>query len=162
MDNKMFITLMKKVAFLTNSSPRVKKNLPFKIGDTSYIFHPNFNSLTAGEMISVETVITDALKEKRAFLPELLAILIRPCISDKDKEQGRRVHKIEPFDVDNLEFRQGLFMKELKVPDFITRVEAFMTGAKRSQIITSLSSVRKNQLETQESALRKLLRKRSH
>lgn len=162
MSFEMSATLIEKISFVFNQLPKPRPNKPFKIKGKNYMFHPNYDSLTAGEMVSIETIITDSADNKKNFLPEILAVLIRPCYSKRNKEQGKLEHIIEVFETENLEFREALFMKELLVPCFLSRIESFMTGAKLSQIIMSLSSVRRDQLKSQTKELEKLLGRKSH
>lgn len=173
MNREMFLTILEKISFVVADDPTPATRKPFKIGKVNYIFHPEFNRLTAGEMVSIETIIKDATKEERTFLPEILAILIRPAIKVKSKEGGTQSDYIAPFDVDEmvevkgrsvniLEYRRRLFMKELLVPHFLTRLTAFMDGANRSKIITSLSSVRKNHLAKRLENAAKDLEKKNH
>ncbi len=160
MSNEMFATFIQKISFL-HSDPPVRKDAPFKIKGKNYIFTPDNNALSAGEMISIEEYIKDAVELKKNFLPDLLAVLIRPCVSKKNKESGKMEHIIEPFATKNLEYRKNLFLRELKVPDFIHRIAAFTSGAKRSRLITSLSSVRITDLKLQEKELLSILESQS-
>jgi len=172
MNHDMFAILLEKVSFIFNTDPNPATRKPFKIKNKDYIFHPNFDKLTAGEMVSIETIIKDALKEERTFLPEILAVLIRPAITVKNEEAGTEIHGIEPFYVEGivkvrgravniLEYRKGLFMKHLLVPHFLSRITAFMDGANRSKIIMNLSAVRKNQLALKAKELNLLLEDKS-
>lgn len=161
MSYEMFVTLCDKVSFLHLEEPKRSTGKPFKIKGKDYIFVRDFSKLTTGEMVSIEQAIKDSSKSKKAFLSEILAILIRPCTSVKDEETGKTENVIEKFTTKNLKYRERLFIKELKVPDFLSRIEAFMTGANRSKMITSLSSVRATKLKELTERLSKELRKKS-
>lgn len=158
MSQEMFLTILEKISFLYNTDLPKGNDKPFNIDGHSYIFHPNFDKLSAGEMVSIEQLITEASDSKRNFLPDILSVLIRPCTTKKRIFSKKPEYIIEPFDAENLEFRKNLFLKELLVPNFLTRVEAFTNGAKRFNLITSLSSVRRNQLKNQLTELSSLLK----
>lgn len=158
MDQVMFSELLEKISFIMISEP-VKRDGIFKINGVDYMFHPDFDKLTTGEIISIQTICNDAVKEDRSFLPEILSMLIRPCSKRFDEERKEDIFEIEKFKLENLEHRRKLFLKELKVPYFVKHLDAFMDGANRSKIISNLSSVRKNHLEGQIKELKGIIEK---
>ena len=142
---EMYAPLLEKIAFVFNDTPKDLSRKPFDVGGKKYMFVEDFGVLTAGEMISVEQLLMDAADNEKAFLPELLAILVRPAIEYKG-ETGKKKYKPEDFETDNLADRKALFMRELMVPYFVNRITAFMNGTETLGEITSPFSVRITQI----------------
>lgn len=100
----------------------------FDLGGVEYGFREE-GELSAGEYISLETSIADALEKKTSAFPAILSILIRPVVRSHDPEFGDIV-KVEPFDTKKHKPRIAKFMKELRVPFFIAALSDITTGEK--------------------------------
>jgi len=144
-DNKMFGTLFEKIGFIFNEDIKDLSKKPFDVNGKKYMFVENFNNLTTGEMISVEQLLLDAGDSGESFLPDLLAILIRPAIEYKT-ESGKKAFKAEDFDTKKLKDRRALFLSKLFVPYFVNRITAFTFGTGTQGDNLNPSSVRINQL----------------
>jgi len=145
-DQAMFGELLKKISFIT-TDPKDESDGLIKIGGTDYMFHKDFSVLTTGEALSIEQLLMDAVETKESFLPDLLAILVRPAVKAKNKETGKFEYKLEKLIPENLPARKELFLKELTVPKFLLKLTAFMNGAKESGLISRLSSVRIDEIK---------------
>lgn len=76
----------------------------FEIDGVTYAY-VNPSKMTAGEVISIETIVKQGVDNKVNSLSKQLAIMIRP--------------KGEEFDVAKIEERSKLFEERLTVPNFI-------------------------------------------
>jgi hypothetical protein len=142
----MFATLLPKITFIFNQDAKDLSGKPFLVGGVKYMFIKDFNNLSTGEMVSVETLLSQASKDQKSYLPGLLAILIRPAIEYKT-ETGKKRFKVKEFDAEDLAEREELFLRELKVPYFADRISAFMLGTKTLNEITNPFSVSTNQIK---------------
>lgn len=144
--NEMFAPLLQKIGFIFNETPKDLSKKPFDVNGVKYMFVEEFNNLSTGEMVSVEQLLLDSAENSKPFLADLLPILIRPAIKYKN-EFGKMAYKIEEFDADKLKDRKALFLRKLYVPYFVNRITAFIVGTDQPEEISSLYSVRINQLK---------------
>ena len=128
-EHSMLATCLDKIAFVNKDEIEDLSRDPFEINGVKYMFTPDFDKLTTGEMISVEQLIMTASETGANYLPELLAILIRPAEKDGD---GWR---IQEFNAITLEMRKKTFNKYLKVPFFLPRLMDSFNGLDLSERI---------------------------
>lgn len=114
MSGEMWGKIAGAVSFV-EKAPRKNKKKEILINGTRYIFHPNPNHLTAGEMASVEQMLVDQQNGGETATAGILSILVRPAIEVENKEFNRTDINIEPFTIDNLEERKNLFLDHLTV-----------------------------------------------
>lgn len=100
MDYHDFVELVKSLNFVFQPVED-KKNESIIIDGEEYFVHTNFNKYTAGEIISLETIIGSSNGEFVSVMPQLLCIFLR-----KKKENG----KLETFKGEFME-RATLFRK---------------------------------------------------
>lgn len=136
--------LVNSVTFLTET-PKLSDSKSIIIDGKLY-GSVDFNKMTAGEYISIKTLMGS---EKNVILgiPKLLSIIVRPAEEIVNEETGEKRLKIEKFSVENLEWRAEKF-KSVKVVDVLHWVNFFLTGKNQSSTITKPSTQKKEQKET--------------
>jgi hypothetical protein len=122
--------VMKAAEFL-DTEPKKTRAKTFKIGGVEFMFHPKLHLLTAGEMISIETVLKRANDTKVNPFPDLLSILIRPV---EIKERGEKTEKyIADFKAEEMAERKELFLNKLMVPNYYHEINFFLASDKTSK-----------------------------
>jgi hypothetical protein len=94
-----------------------KKGESIIVDGEEYFLNTEFNKYTAGEIISIETILTSANNEIFKVMPELLCIFLR-----KKKESG----KLEKYKTSYME-RKELF-KNIKIDEINHIFTFFLTG----------------------------------
>lgn len=136
-DKEMLGVCMEKIAFIFDESIEDRSKEVILIDGQKYIFEPNLDGLSTGEMISIEQLILNAGNTGQNYLAELLAILIRPAIPIEGKEKD---YKIEPFEAETVQIRKELFNNSLFVPFFLQNLTDFFFGSKQLGSISRLFS----------------------
>ncbi|NBR99664.1 MAG: hypothetical protein EBT42_04715 [Actinobacteria bacterium] len=128
MDYHDFVELVKSLNFVFQPVED-KKNDSIIVDGEEYFVHTNFNKYTAGEIISLETIIGSSNGEFVKVMPQLLCIFLR-----KKKENG------------NLEKYKTTFMnriesfKKIKIDEINHIFSFFLTGRASSANNTKDSS----------------------
>lgn len=136
-DKEMLGVCLEKIAFIFDDNVEDRSKEIIIIDGQKYIFEPNLDGLTTGEMISIEQLILNAGNTGQNYLAELLAILIRPAIPIEGKEND---YKIEPFEAETVQSRKELFNTKLFVPFFLQNLTTFFFGSKQLGSISRLFS----------------------
>jgi len=100
------------------------------INGQKYIYPKDLNSLSMGEVISIETIIKEVPESE--VLVNILSIILRPVKIVKTKD-GESKEVIVPFDndyVDNLLEIKNLFRKNIMVSEVFHIQSFFLTGGK--------------------------------
>lgn len=105
-DGDTLTKLLNQVKFLAQK-PKPTRAKTIKIDGVEYGYE-NGENITAGEMISIESLLQEGADNNKSTMDRQLAILIRPMVDGK----------IEPFKLEGLEAREELFLDNLKVPFF--------------------------------------------
>jgi hypothetical protein len=127
-DYNSFTELVKALSFVYQPIEE-KKNQSVIVDGEEYFLHTEFNKYTAGEIISVETILSSANNDIMKVMPQLLCIFLR-----KKKENG------------NLEKYKTTFMsrmekfKNIKVDEINHIFSFFLTGRDSSPNNTVVSS----------------------
>ena len=125
--------VFKAVLFLDKEPPKPRKKT-FTIDGVEFIFHPKLHLLTAGEMISVETILKNAHESKENPFADLVSILIRPV---EIKERGSKTEKyIADFKADEMAERKELFLNKLTVPNYYHHINFFLASDKINKNLT--------------------------
>ena len=74
---EMFATLLPKITFIFKEDAKDKSGRPFLVDGVKYMFIKNFDNLTTGEMVSIETLLSEASKNKRSYLPGVKGLLLK-------------------------------------------------------------------------------------
>lgn len=118
--------------------PKKEKVKDVVIDDVKYVVKPN-TQLTTGEWISMESFLTDDLKNDKNF-HLILAIMLRPEVDGK----------IKPLEnnFDEIVERANLFKSKLMIDKCYGMIEDFSNGARKSTLkISRASSIQKEQKE---------------
>ena len=143
MDIDDFKNLASKITFITNEVPRTDTDY-IELGDDKYYLYSEFNKLTTGEVITIETLLDSVDFDVHKIMADLLCLFLRK----KDSEG-----KYEKFTTDMLK-RKELF---LQVP--ITQIYHvfgfFLAGENISPNNTKDSTKNNDQLTTPKEDLQK-------
>ncbi len=133
--------IIEKAGFLDTDPPKHKKRPPFTINGIKYVWHPEFNNMKGGEMISIEQLLMDAHHNKKNATADILSILIRPVemIPDPNKP-GKEKVSIQKFDAETMADRKELFLKKLTAEKFIHELAFFFDEGKNKGGIIKLYS----------------------
>lgn len=136
MDIDDFRELSTKLLFITKEVPREDTEF-VEINGEEYFLYTDFNRLTTGEVITLETILESAEYDVHKIMPDLLCLFLRK----KDKEG-----KLEKFTTDMLK-RKEIF---LSIP--ITKIyhlfSFFLIGGNTSANNTKDSTRNEDQLMT--------------
>lgn len=141
MDKEMLNLCLEKIHFINDLKVEDRSKELIEIDNVKYMFEPNFDSLSAGIMISIEQLIMSAVNEDAIFLDDLIAILCRRAIPDPANENE---FIIEKFDANTIQLRKKLFNEKLFVPFFLQRLTDFFFGSKQLDGISKLYSAAVN------------------
>lgn len=115
MDIDDFKNLTSKVLFVTTDVPRVDVEY-LEVGEDKYYLYTDFNKLTTGEVITLETILDSSSFDIHKVLPDLLCLFLR-------KKDG---DKFEKFTTDMLK-RKEIFL-ELPVTKIYHVFGFFLNG----------------------------------
>lgn len=130
------IPLIESLNFLLKK-PRLKDKRTIKVGDKTYSFI-DFNSMSAGEYISIKTFQKDIPNHLDA-IPYILSIILRPSTITIDKETGDQSYEPEEFKVDNLAWRAKNYPQMFKAVDVMQWITFFLTMSNGLQTTTQRS-----------------------
>lgn len=99
MDIDDFKNLTSKITFITSEVPRVDVDY-LEVGEDKYYLYTDFNKLTTGEVITIETLLESSEFDIHKVMPDLLCLFLR-----KKDEEGR----YEKFSTDMLK-RKEIFL----------------------------------------------------
>ena len=118
--------------------PATKKVKSIVIDDTKYVVKDN-TQLTTGEWISIESFLTDDMRNEKNF-HLVLAIMLRPEVNGKIKPLENDFNVIVE--------RANLFKQKLMIEECYGLIVGFSNGAKKSILtISKASSIQKEQKE---------------
>ncbi len=127
-DYENFTKLVEQMKFIYE--PIEEKKVESVIVDgEEYFLYTEFNKYTAGEIISIETILTSANNEIFKVMPELLCIFLR-----KKKENGN----LEKYKTTFMERRDKF--KNIKIDEINHIFTFFLTGRDLSANNTAVSS----------------------
>lgn len=130
MDQGSFKTLSEELKWvMDNEAIQLERKDEIIINNQKYIFPDNLDSLSMGELISIELGIKD-LPQSEVLL-HLLAILLRPVKQVKKKDGI--VEVISDFDdeyADNLEKVKDLYRENIMVSEVLHIQNFFLDGGK--------------------------------
>lgn len=109
-----------------NSEPMRKKVDKFEVNNELWVPIKDFNKLTVGESVDLETVIADSKPEE--ILASILPILIRRA--RPVNKNGETVLEPTEFESDKYEETKELFKKELKVTEVMS-IRDFFLGSEK-------------------------------
>jgi hypothetical protein len=127
-DYESFSQIVDKLKFIYEPLP-VRDNLSVVIDGEEYFLYTEFNKYTAGEIISIETILQSVNKEIYKVMPELLCIFLR-----KKKENG----KLEKYKTSFMERRDKF--RNIKIDEINHLFTFFLTGRDSSANNTAVSS----------------------
>jgi hypothetical protein len=127
-DYESFSEIIDKLKFIFEPLP-VKENLSVVVDGEEYFLYTEFNKYTAGEIISIETILQSVNKEIYKVMPELLCIFLR-----KKKENG----KLEKYKTSFMERRDKF--RNIKIDEINHLFTFFLTGRDSSANNTRVSS----------------------
>ena len=127
-DYESFSEIVDKLKFIFEPLP-VKENLSVVVDGEEYFLYTEFNKYTAGEIISIETILQSVNKEIYKVMPELLCIFLR-----KKKENG----KLEKYKTSFMERRDKF--RNIKIDEINHLFTFFLTGRDSSANNTAVSS----------------------
>ena len=127
-DYESFSEIVEKLKFIYEPLP-VKDNLSIVVDGEEYFLYTEFNKYTAGEIISIETILQSANKEIYKVMAELLCIFLR-----KKKENG----KLEKYKTSFMERRDKF--RNIKIDEINHLFTFFLTGSDSSANNTRVSS----------------------
>lgn len=99
MDIDDFKNLTSKITFITGEVPRVDVDY-LEVGEDKYYLYTDFNKLTTGEVITIETLLESSEFDIHKIMADLLCLFLR-----KKDEEGR----YEKFSTDMLK-RKEIFL----------------------------------------------------
>jgi hypothetical protein len=127
-DYESFTELVKNLSFIYTPIEE-KKNQSVIVDGEEYFLYTEFNKYTAGEIISIETILQSANNDIMKVMPQLLCIFLR-----KKKENGN----LEKYKTTFMQ-RVELF-KTIKVDEINHIFSFFLTGRDSSANNTAVSS----------------------
>jgi hypothetical protein len=127
-DYESFSEIVEKLKFIYEPLP-VRDNLSIVVDGEEYFLYTEFNKYTAGEIISIETILQSANKEIYKVMAELLCIFLR-----KKKENG----KLEKYKTSSMERRDKF--RNIKIDEINHLFTFFLTGSDSSANNTRVSS----------------------
>jgi hypothetical protein len=127
-DYESFSQIVDKLKFIFEPLP-VKENQSVVIDGEEYFLYTEFNKYTAGEIISIETILQSVNKEIYRVMPELLCIFLR-----KKKENG----KLEKYKTSFMERRDKF--RNIKIDEINHLFTFFQIGRDLSANNTKVSS----------------------
>ena len=130
-------SLLEEFKWIT-TMPDKKKVKDIVIDDVKYVVKPN-TQLTTGEWISIESFLTDDMKNEKNF-HLVLAIMLRPEVDGK----------IKPLEniFDEIVERANIFKEKLMIDKCYGLIQDFSSGARKSTLkISRASSIQKEQKE---------------
>ena len=127
-DYENFTKLVEQMKFIYEPIDE-KKSESIVIDDEEYFLYADFNKYTAGEIISIETILTSANNEIFKVMPELLCIFLR-----KKKENGN----LEKYKTKFMERKEKF--KNIKIDEINHIFTNFLTGRDSSANNTVVSS----------------------
>jgi hypothetical protein len=127
-DYESFSQIVDKLKFIFEPLP-VKENQSVVIDGEEYFLYTEFNKYTAGEIISIETILQSVNKEIYKVMPELLCIFLR-----KKKENG----KLEKYKTSFMERRDKF--RNIKIDEINHLFTFFQIGRDLSANNTKVSS----------------------
>lgn len=104
-----FTEITKELAYLSESPKFDEKTSYYNFNEVTYVIPRNFNLLTAGEKISIDTLNYE--RDQYDSWLNILAILVRPGTEIKDPETGKTFWIRSKFDAQNIEYRKSIFKK---------------------------------------------------
>lgn len=104
-----FTEITKELTYLSDTPKFDEKTPYYDMDGVTYVIPRNFNLLTAGEKISIDTLNYER-DQYDAWL-NILSILVRPGVEIKDPETGKSIWIRNKFDANNIEYRKSLFKK---------------------------------------------------
>jgi hypothetical protein len=111
-------------------SPTVEDTDVIEIDSVKYCLPQKFDSLSAGEYISIKT-LQSRYENNIEGLPYLVAVILRPLKEEQvDVETGEKVYIQEKFDTKNLQWRADLFNDKLQISKIMTAIGFFFNGNK--------------------------------
>jgi len=127
-DYESFSEIVEKLKFIYEPLP-VRDNLSIVVDGEEYFLYTEFNKYTAGEIISIETILQSANKEIYKVMAELLCIFLR-----KKKENG----KLEKYKTSFMERRDKF--RNIKIDEINHLFTFFQIGRDLSANNTKVSS----------------------
>lgn len=127
-DYESFTQIVEQMKFIYEPLPE-KNNLSIVVDGEEYFLYTEFNKYTAGEIISIETILQSVNKEIYKVMPELLCIFLR-----KKKENGN----LEKYKTSFMERRDKF--KNIKIDEINHLFTFFLTGRDSSANNTRVSS----------------------
>jgi hypothetical protein len=127
-DYESFSEIVEKLKFIYEPLP-VRDNLSIVVDGEEYFLYTEFNKYTAGEIISIETILQSANKEIYKVMAELLCIFLR-----KKKDNG----KLEKYKTSFMERRDKF--RNIKIDEINHLFTFFLTGSDSSANNTRVSS----------------------
>ena len=111
-------------------TPTVEDTDVIEIDGVKYCLPQRFDSLSAGEYISIKT-LQSRYENNIEGLPYLVAVILRPLKEEQvDAETGEKVYIQEKFDTKNLQWRADLFNDKLQISKIMTAIGFFFNGNK--------------------------------
>ena len=135
MDIDDFKSLTSQVEFVTTEVPKVEVDY-LQVGEDKYYLYTDFNKLTTGEVITLETILESSNFDIHKVMTDLLCLFLR-----KKDSEGR----FEKFTTDMLK-RKEIFL-ELPVSQ-IYHVFGFFLGGRNSSKNNTKDSTRNNDQST--------------
>ena len=127
-DYENFTKLVDQMKFIYEPIEEKKLN-SIEVDGEEYFLYTEFNKYTAGEIISIETILSSANNEIFKVMPELLCIFLR-----KKKENGN----LEKYKTTFMERRDKF--KNIKIDEINHIFTFFLTGSDSSANNTVVSS----------------------
>jgi hypothetical protein len=143
MDIDDFKNLATKISFITQEVPRQDVDY-IELGDDKYYLYTEFNKLTTGEVITIETLLESVQFDVHKIMPDLLCLFLR-----KKDSEGR----YEKFTTEMLK-RKDMFL-ELSITKIYHVFGFFSVGGLSSQNSMKASTKNNDQSMTPKEDLQK-------
>lgn len=98
------------------------------INDIQYILDRNQQAKRNMREMKVIGLIRSRFKTELEIIPRMLAVLVRPGSISKHPETGEPVYTLEKLNIDDIEGRAELFMKQAKAVDIIEYLSFFLNS----------------------------------